>query len=95
MKQAALLKRLSLSDVSIGMADIAHGAGLPHAGRFSQEFEDVFDELPSHAAERSKIRLKTEESIGDSLKGGDSLATLGLRQTHSRSTGLLRTPRGI
>ena len=41
------------------MADIAHDAGLAHAGRFSQEFEDVFDELPSHAAERSKSRLKT------------------------------------
>ena len=41
------------------VADIALDAGLPHAGRFSQEFEDVFDELPSHAAERSKSRLKT------------------------------------
>jgi len=41
------------------VADIALEAGLPHAGRFSQEFEDVFDELPSHAAERSKSRLKT------------------------------------
>ena len=41
------------------VADIAYDAGLPHAGRFSQEFEDVFDELPSHAAERSKSRLKT------------------------------------
>ena len=39
-------------------ADIAHDAGLPHAGRFYQEFEDVFDELPSQAAERFKSRLK-------------------------------------
>ena len=59
MKQAALLKRLSLSDVITSASDIAHDAGLPHTGRFSQEFEDVFDELPSHAAERSKSRLKT------------------------------------
>ena len=41
------------------VTDIAHDAGLTHAGRFSQEFEDVFDELPSDAAERSKSRLKT------------------------------------
>ena len=59
MKQAALFTCLSLSDVGTGAADIAHDAGLPHAGRFSQEFEDVFDELTSHAAERSKSRLKT------------------------------------
>ena len=59
MKQAALFKFLPLSDVITSVADIAYDAGLPHAGRFSQEFEDVFDELPSHAAERSKSRLKT------------------------------------
>ena len=41
------------------VTDIARDAGLTHAGRFSQEFEDVFDELPSDAAERSKSRLKT------------------------------------
>jgi AraC-like DNA-binding protein len=41
------------------VADIALDAGLPHAGRFSQEFEEVFDELPSRAVERSKSRLKT------------------------------------
>ena len=59
MKQATLFKFLPLSDVITSAADIAHDAGLPHAGRFSQEFEDVFDELPSNAAERSKSRLKT------------------------------------
>ena len=41
------------------VADIALDAGLPPAGRFSQEFEEVFDELPSRAVERSKSRLKT------------------------------------
>ena len=59
MKQAALFKCLSLSDAGTGVADIAHDAGLPHAGCFSQEFEDVFDKLPSHAHERSESRLKT------------------------------------
>ncbi|MGB1190584.1 MAG: helix-turn-helix domain-containing protein [Pseudomonadales bacterium] len=41
------------------VADIAFDAGLPHAGRFSQEFEGVFDELPNRAVERSKSRQKT------------------------------------
>jgi AraC-like DNA-binding protein len=43
----------------LSVADIAYGAGLQHAGRFSQEFENVFNELPSQAVERSKSRLKT------------------------------------
>ena len=59
MKQAALFKCLKLFDAGTGVADIAHEAGLLHSGRFSQEFEDVFDELPSHVLERSKSHLKT------------------------------------
>ena len=59
MKQAALFECLKLFDAGTGLADIAPDPSLPHAGRFSKEFEDVFDELPSHAAERSKSRLKT------------------------------------
>ena len=59
MKQAALFKCLLLVDFSTGMADIAHDAGLSHAGRFFQDFKDVFDELPSHASDRPRSRLKT------------------------------------
>ena len=41
------------------VAEIAYDAGLPHAGRFSNEFEVVFAELPSRAVERVKNRPKT------------------------------------
>lgn len=40
------------------VADIALDAGLPHAGRFSQEFEHVFDELPSRAVKRTRGRSR-------------------------------------
>ena len=41
------------------IAEIAQDSGLSHAGRFSREFADIFDEAPSDARDRAKRRLKT------------------------------------
>lgn len=41
------------------IAEIAQNSGLSHAGRFSREFADIFDEAPSDARDRAKNRLKT------------------------------------
>ena len=41
------------------IAEIAQDSGLPHAGRFSREFADIFDEAPSDARDRARRRLRS------------------------------------
>ena len=51
-----LIHEMGTDDI---IAEIAQDAGLSHAGRFSREFADIFDEAPSDARDRAKRRLKT------------------------------------